>query len=123
MDARSQFCVFGLCVAVGFCGGILYEVFAVGRKLCGVGNIRKIVDVIFDVLFCLAFCVICVATSAVFRFPDFRIYMWLGYALGGIIYLKSLHRIVAFVEKICYNILRLKAKGKKKLFEKGEEDI
>jgi len=29
--------------------------------------------------------------------------MWIGYLLGGILYLKSLRRIVAFFQKICYN--------------------
>ena len=124
MDTKNQFTVFCICIAVGLLGGILYEPFAFLRMIfgCPRGKSRP-VGIALDIAFFAAFTVCTVFAGYLFRFPDFRVYMWIGYALGGIIYLKSLHRIVAFVEKICYNILRLKAKGKKKLFEKGEEDI
>jgi hypothetical protein len=29
--------------------------------------------------------------------------MWIGLLLGGIIYYKTLRRILAFLEKLCYN--------------------
>ena len=123
MQAQNQFVTFLLCVAVGFCGGVLYEFFAFIAKLLGRGRGRKITFFACDTAFFVAFAVFSVFAAVVLRFPAFRVYMWLGYLLGGIIYLKSLRRIVAFLENVCYNVVQQKAKGKKKLFEKGEEDI
>lgn len=41
--------------------------------------------------------------------------MWIGYALGGIIYAKTLRKIVAFLENMCYNkIIKVIKKAKKK---------
>lgn len=123
MQTENQFYVFCLCVAVGFCGGLLYELFTFISKLFGQGKGRKIAVVLCDILFFIAFSAFAVFIAVVFHFPNFRVYTWLGYALGGIIYLKSLRRIVAFLENVCYNVIRKKAKSKKKLFGKGDEDI
>ncbi len=60
------------------------------------------------------------------RFPSIRVYMWLGFAVGGAIYAKTLRRIVAFFQKKCYNMLRRivsKAKRKKKLSKVREEKV
>lgn len=123
MQAQNQFYTFLLCVAVGFCGGFLYEIFAFIAKLLGRGKGGKIAVFVCDTVFFIAFATFSVFAAVILRFPSFRVYMWLGYLLGGIIYLKSLRRIVAFLENVCYNVVQQKAKSKKKLFEKGEEDI
>ncbi|MBE5745438.1 MAG: hypothetical protein E7355_04820 [Clostridiales bacterium] len=103
MDSHRQFYVFALCVCIGFIGGIIYEVFALlSFPFCRKGK-RKWVRVIFDMAFWLTFACVCLISSYVFRFPALRAYMWIGYLLGGILYLKSLRRIVAFFQKICYN--------------------
>jgi hypothetical protein len=50
--------------------------------------------------------------------------MWIGYALGGIIYLKSLHRILAFLQNVCYNrVIKMikKAKKREKTLKKREK--
>ena len=55
------------------------------------------------------------------NFNDFRIFWWIGYILGGIIYLKSLHKIIAFFENVCYNkVTKLvkKAKNQEKALKK-----
>ena len=64
---------------------------------------NKVIGITLDISFFLSFAVICVLISYLFGFPDFRVYTWIGYALGGILYLKILHRIVAFFENVCYN--------------------
>lgn len=122
MDSKGQFTVFLLCVLTGFCGGLIYEVFAFFRLLfgCEKGK-RKALGVVLDGLFGLAFALWSVFTAYIFRFPQFRWFMCLGWALGGIIYLKTLRRIVAFLEKVCYNVavkVAKKAKAKKKLSKK-----
>lgn len=123
MDSQNQFYIFWLCVAVGFCGGLLYEFFAFIRMLFRQGKGERIAAFLCDAAFFIAFAAFAVFAAVVLRFPTFRVYMWLGYALGGIIYLKTLRRIVAFLENVCYNVVRQKAKSKKKLFEKGDEII
>jgi hypothetical protein len=52
--------------------------------------------------------------------------MWIGYAFGGIIYLKSLHIILAFLQNVCYNrITKIvkKAKKREKTLKKEGETI
>ena len=127
MDGKGQFGVFCLCIAVGFCGGVLYEFFAIFRKVCGCEKGKnKILGSVFDVLFFLSFAIWCVFTSYIGDFPAFRIYQWLGYAVGGILYSKILRRIVAFFEKLCYNELKKVCKwqkSKKTLGKKQEKKL
>lgn len=122
MDTQNQLAVFSLAVAVGFVGGIVYEPFAFLRLLfgCHRGKNAKI-GMGFDVLFWLAFALLSIFSSFALRFPSFRAYIWLGYAVGGIIYLKTLRRIVAFFENLCYNkVAKLvkKAKNQRELHKK-----
>ena len=113
MDTGGQFAQFGLCIVVGFLGGIIYDVFAFVRLLfsCGRGKC-KVVEIANDVAFWLTFAVLAVACAYKFYFSTFRTYTWLGYILGGIIYSKSLHKIIAFFEIMWYN-------GIKKLINKA----
>ena len=125
MDTSNQFSVFGLCIAVGFVGGVLYEAFAFLGFLLGCPRGKnKILGAVLDVGFFLAFACLCVFAAYLFQFPNFRVYMWLGYALGGILYLKTLHEIVAFFENVCYNnVTKLvkKAKKREKTLSKRED--
>lgn len=122
----NEFGVFTVCVAVGFLMGIVYEPFCLIRRLfCRKGK-RMWISVLTDVLFFTLFTVVAVFTAYAFQFPSFRVYMWLGYAVGGIIYLKSLHRILAFLQIMCYNeITKLikKAKKREKTLKKEGETI
>ena len=122
MDAKGQFSVFLLCIGIGLCGGIIYEVFAFFRLLAGCERGKnKTLGIVLDGLFGLIFAFWGIFTAYFFRFPQFRWYMCLGWVLGGIIYLKTLRRIVAFLEKVCYNVavkVANKAKARKKLFKK-----
>ncbi|MBQ8375072.1 MAG: spore cortex biosynthesis protein YabQ [Clostridia bacterium] len=126
MDTNNQFTVFALCIFVGFVGGVVYEVFAFGRFLLGCPRGKnKILGVAFDILFFITFACVCTAFAYAFRFPDFRVYIWLGYLVGGILYLKTLHQIVAFFENMCYNgINKLikKAKNREKTLSKEVDE-
>ncbi|MBR2441943.1 MAG: hypothetical protein IKB20_02630 [Clostridia bacterium] len=122
MDSKGQSSVFLLCMLIGFCGGIIYEVFVFFRLIfgCEKGK-RKTLGIILDGFFGLVFAVWGIFNAYFFCFPEFRLYMCLGWVLGGIIYLKTLRRIVAFLEKVCYNVavkVAKKAKMRKKLFKK-----
>lgn len=112
---------------IGFLGGVLYEVFSLIRKCFGCPHGKnKAVGIATDICFCLLFVCFCTAAGYALAFPDFRTYMWLGYLFGGILYLKSLHKIIAFFEKVCYNgINKLikKAKNEKKLFKKERKEV
>ena len=107
MDTANQFYIFALCVGVGFSGGVLYEAFCFLRLCFGVReNKRKTLGIALDICFFItltAWVVLCVYA---FAFPSFRVYMWIGYLVGGIIYLKTLHKIIAFFEIMWYNSIR-----------------
>lgn len=124
MDSARQFPVFLLCILIGFGGGILYEVFAFFRLLFRCEKRKnKFLCILPDVTFFIVFAFVCVYTAFMLDFPEFRVYMWIGYALGGVIYSKTLRRILAFLEKVCYNNLAKiakKAKTKKKLLKERE---
>ena len=125
MDTSNQFAVFGLCVGVGFLGGVLYEAVAFFRTLLGCPRGKnKLFGIALDIAYSIAFGVLCVICAYAFRFPDFRGYMWLGYALGGILYLKTLHEIVAFFGNVCYNNINKfikKAKRREKTLSKRKD--
>lgn len=117
-----QFIIFLQCVLVGFVGGILYEIPSLFRWIfrCNRGK-NATIGAILDALFWIGFTIWCIFAAFLFHFPDFRVYMIVGYGIGLIIYLKILHRIVAFFKKVCYNGLTKmvkKAKNKKKLSKK-----
>jgi hypothetical protein len=108
MDTKNQLAVFLACVFVGFLGGAIYEPFSACRKAF------KKLGVLFDLLFFAAFSVLFCFFCAVCALPPLRVYMPVGALIGLIIYLKSLHRIVAILEKLCYNcFIKLKNRLKK----------
>ncbi|MBQ7913497.1 MAG: spore cortex biosynthesis protein YabQ [Clostridia bacterium] len=123
MDSKNQLLYFCLCILVGFLAGLPYEIFAFLRAIfrCDRGK-NKTLSVLLDVLYPIFFALICVFMQFILRFPGFRAYMWIGYAVGFIIYLKILRRILAFLQKSCYNslvkVLR-KVNIKKKSPKKG----
>ncbi len=127
MDAKNQFVYFCLCLVVGFFGGIVYEKFAFLRRVfrCHKGK-KHVLGAIIDATFCVCFAFICVFSAFWLRFPAFRAYMWIGYALGFLIYLKTLRKMVAFLQKVCYNLFHKtvkRAKNKKKLSKTGDKLI
>lgn len=123
MDSKNQLLYFCLCILVGFLAGLPYEIVALLRGIfrCERGK-NKVLSVVLDVIYPIFFALICIFMQFILRFPAFRVYMWIGYAVGFIIYLKILRRILAFLQKLCYNklakVLR-KVNIKKKSPKKG----
>ena len=123
MDSKNQLFYFCLCIVVGFLAGLPYEIVVLIRGVfrCGRGK-NKVLGVVLDVIYPIFVSLICIFMQFILRFPAFRAYMWIGYAVGFIIYLKILRRILAFLQKLCYNklakVLR-KVNIKKKSPKKG----
>lgn len=127
MDSKNQLFYFCVCIVVGFFVGLVYEPFAFLRQVAGCNcKKRSPLGVIFDVLFPVIVALTCIFVQFILRFPSFRVYMWIGYALGYIIYLKILRRTLAFLQKLCYNLLAKvlrKAKNKEKTFQMGGREL
>jgi hypothetical protein len=117
VDTGNQIFIFLICVLTGVIGGVFYEVFSfldgVAGLFCRGGKSAKGIEIAGDILFFLCFSVLCVFVAVLFGFPDFRVYMVLGNLFGLILYLKSLHRIVAFFKKVCYNSVKKIGKKRK----------
>lgn len=125
MDTAGQFGVFCICIAVGFIGGFLCEPVVLLRATfgCGKGKHRAI-GILLDLVFFVCFALLCSYAAYAFRFPSLRFYMWIGHGIGCIIYLKTLRRILAFFQKVCYNKaikVAKKVKTKKKLSKMGDK--
>ncbi len=115
MIRQNQLLAFLLCVAIGFIGGVLYEPFGFLRLLFQCDKKRTKLGALLDVGFFITFTVFSVFAVYLLKFPDVRVFWWMGFAVGGIIYLKTLHKIIAFFEKVCYNeLVKVAKKAKKK---------
>jgi len=99
------------CMLCGVLSGIVYEVLYIARVfVCGLDKKKYTVkDRIFtflcDILYFAVFAATFVFTSVTFEFYSLRLYMLIGCALGALIYLKSLHFIIAICIKKVYNNL------------------
>lgn len=100
MDAANQIFIFLVCVLVGVTSGVVYEIFYIVRKISGD---KEAVAIVFDAAFFLVFAAMSVFSAVLFSFPNFRVYMFLGNIFGLLLYLKSVHILVAFLLKVCYN--------------------
>ena len=114
MQPQPQFSLFLTCMAIGFACGILYEPFALFRLLFHCHTKNRWIGLTVDICYCLLITVGVTTATHFLKFPNFRVFWWLGIAVGGIIYLKSLHKIIAFFEKVCYNRLAKLVKKAKK---------
>ncbi len=91
--------VFLQCIACGVISGVPYSV------LYGVGTLlhNQAARIITDTLYFVALTAFAVGVATVQGFPAFRFYMYFGIVSGWILYCKSVHRILAFLGKTCYN--------------------
>lgn len=98
-------------MACGVVSGVVYEVLYIARVfVCGLNKRAytvkdKIFTCLCDILYFAVFAVMFVFISVTFEFYSLRLYMLIGCALGAIIYLKSLHVIIAICIKKVYNKL------------------
>ena len=99
MDSKAQFPAFLVCIAAGAVVGLLYDAFFPLRRC-------KIATAIADAAFCVTAAAFYVFISTVCAFPDFRVFTYIGMAAGILIYSKSMRRVVAFFQKMCYNGFR-----------------
>ena len=127
MDTQGQIYIFLIYVGMGFACGIVYEVFALIRLFCGCQTGKRVyIGGIIDVCFWVSIFICTLVCAYALKLPTVRLYTWLGFALGGIIYLKILRRTVAFLENLCYNKyvgLSKKAKRRKSTRKKVDEEI
>ncbi len=97
------------CMLCGVTSGVVYDVLYIARVfVCGLNKQHysvkdKIFTVICDILYFIIFALMFVFISVCFEFYRLRLYMFIACAAGAIIYLKSLHVIIAFLIKKVYN--------------------
>ena len=104
---------------VGITSGIVYDfLYAAQIFVCGTDFSRykikdKIMTVACDLIYFIVFAAMFVFTSVMFEFYSLRLYMLAGCALGALIYLKSLHIIIAFMLKKVYNSIAKRLRWRK----------
>ena len=114
MDTGNQIYIACVCFLTGYASGLIYEIFSFLRLIFGCKEGKnKILGAVLDVFFFFVFAVWAVFIAKIFQFPNFRGYMWIVCLLGWILYLKSLHFIVDFFEKVCYNSIKKAIKIRK----------
>lgn len=122
MFLQNQLRYFCISLISGYIFGIAYEIFYSLRLICGcVKGRRKGIETALDICFFIAFALWQVYISYLFYFPSQRVYLWIGSFLGLIIYLKSLHKIIAFLEKLWYNKIAQRVKNHKKSLKKRKK--
>ena len=110
MNGADQFYIFLVCAVFGVLSGVIYDVI-----YCAVLPFkRQWVKIAGDLLFSAIFIALYIFLSLLFSFPAFRLYMFLGCAVGFYLYLKSFHKIVAFLAAKVYNKVQQKFTSKKK---------
>ena len=124
MDSSGQLVKFFTCLLLGFFGGGIYELCSL-LALPKPSRLKNLLRAIADVLFFLVFAVFCIAALTALTFASFREYYYLGFAVGLILYLKTFHKAVAFLKKICYNGIRklVYCLKSRKNFRKKEEKL
>ncbi len=120
MATRGQLIYFLLSVLLGFLGGFLWQVFSLFRLPFPKGKARRIATVASDCLSLVLWGAFCCVVSARFFMPDHRAYRYIGYALGFIIYLKTVKNLLDFLKNVCYNKLTKLRKSKKARLKREE---
>ncbi len=114
-----QVYIFIVCMFTGVTSGVAYDILYIVRcAVCGPDKSAytlkdKIFLIICDLIYCIVFAAGFIFISVVCDLGRFRLFMFIGCALGALIYLKSLHIIVAFFVSKVYNIITAKKENKK----------
>ena len=118
MNAPDQFYLFLVSVCCGTAGGVLYDLTEPLRRLFMRKRLHMAAVFAADVLFFTAFAGLYLVVSTMLGFPDLRVYAFFGCLLGFALYLKTLHKIVAFFGKKLYNGLKGIRRGRIRCPEK-----
>ena len=96
---------FLISLACGVLSGVAYDVLYIVRRVIAGRWPRadKPLTYVSDGIYALVLAAMFIGSSAVFRFPDMRVYMVLACLLGAVLYVKSLHVILAFLINKWYN--------------------
>lgn len=108
MTQPDQFKIFLLCMAIGLCGGALYDLFSLPRRLFPV----RWVHISCDICFCIAFGALYLIFFLWLRLPAFRLFYLFACIIGIVLYRKSVREILAFFFRKVYN--RIKSLRKEK---------
>lgn len=119
MNGVDQVFVFLVSVCCGAAGGLLYDGICALRAPFA----HRAVTIVTDILFCVALAAFYLAVCTALALPGLRFYSFVACALGFCLYLKSLHKIVAFFAKKIYNDLRQKRRGRIACPEKEARDL
>ena len=123
MATQGQFLYFFATVFFGFLGGFIWQAISLIRLPFCAKKAEKFVKIGADILFFMVFGGICCLLAAQFCFPDHRLYMYVGYALGLLIYSKTLKNLLDFLKKVCYNTINTLSKRICKARKKGKEKL
>lgn len=115
MNHSDQIYVFLVSVCCGALGGAVFDVFFLFRYPFR----SRVVRNVSDVLFCLAFAAVYLVVSVAAGLPSLRFYACLGCGAGFALYLKSLHKFVAFFAEKLYNWIKHKMQKGKNVWRKG----
>ncbi len=108
MTEYSLFFNFIICVTCGIVGGFVYDFLYCVRYPFR----QKWVRIVTDVVFWIFFAGIYLFVTVLIGMPDLRFFAFIGCILGLFLYLKSFHKIVAFLAKKVYNRLNRSRKGR-----------
>ena len=122
MDTSGQLIKFFTCILLGFLAGIPYELLSLTDLLKG-ERLKSALHAITDIVFFIIFAVFCIGVFTALEFSSFREYHYFGLLLGGVLYLKTFHKAVAFLKRMCYNGIKklVNCVKSRKNFRKKEE--
>lgn len=112
--------IFLICALCGVLSGVVYDIFYIARVVvCGADKrVYTVKDKIFtavcDVLYFAVFAAMFLFCAYLFDFCALRLYMLVGCAVGALLYLKSLHIILAFFINKVYNSIGRKIRSNRK---------
>ncbi len=112
--------IFLVCALCGVLSGFVYDGFYIARTVvCGTDKrVYSVKDKIFtavcDVLYFAVFAAMFLFCTYLFDFCALRLYMLVGCAVGALLYLKSLHIILAFFINKVYNSIGRKIRSNRK---------
>ena len=112
MFSVDQLKIFFICLGVGVCAGTVRDLFSAFLYPFRGKKGEEKVWFCYEILFCVAFALAFIAIEANLGFPDFRGFMAVGLAVGFWLYYKIFRIMLAFLKKVCYNILKNKSKRK-----------